>query len=249
MLQNDLQTTLKGIGFSSNEAAVYLAALELGPSSIWDISLKCGLQRSTCYSILEELTLKGSCAKTNDGRRALYTVTSPKRLMLAARTRYERFERSISQLDAVASQSTQKPIVRFYEGPEGVREVFLSCLDGSSTEPILFMGNDEIANTYYPEVLEEYAILRQKLHIPIRVIFEDLPFNRKNYPTDSKKLRECRFYPAEKFHLSIETQIVGDKVAYISHHPQHPFAYVIENTAFASCERQKFELLWEAANN
>ena len=247
-MDKELQTTLRGIGFSPNEAAVYLAALELGPSSMWDIALKCGLQRSTCYSLMEELVIKGYASKDTDGKRALYAVTSPKRLMLAARTRYERFERSISELDALASKSTQKPIVRFYEGVEGVREVYLSCLDTPKGEPVLFMGNDAIATENYPDVIREYAELRQIRKVPIRVIFEDLPFNRENYPTNPGMLRECRFYPPEKFHLPIETQISGDRVMYISHNAQSPFAYVIENAAFADCERQKFELLWAAGN-
>jgi len=246
-MNKDLLTTLRGIGFSANDATVYLSALELGPSSIWDISLKSGLQRSTCYSILEELVLKGSCSKSNDGRRALYSVASPKRLMLAARTRFERLERSVSELDALASKSSAKPIMRFYEGLEGVREVYLSCLDVPQGTTVLYMGSDEITEQNYPEILQEYMAVRQAKQIPIRVIFEDTPANRRIGPDDMTQLRATRYLKTEAFHPVIETQICGDMVAYVSHNAQTPFAYVIENAAFAEQERQKFELLWGVA--
>ena len=248
-MDKELQTVLHGIGFSSNEAAVYLATLELGPSSIWDISLKSGLQRSTCYSIMEELTLKGHANKTNDGRRSLYAVSSPKRLMIAARTRFERFERSVSELDALASQSSQKPVVRFYEGQEGVRDVFLSVLDVPKGTEILYMGSDEITERNYPEILAEYMHQRQVKKVPIRVIFEDTPANRSIGPNSPEKLRATKYLPTNLFHPVIETHISGDRVSYVSHNVQSPFAYVIENAAFAEQERQKFELLWNGAQD
>lgn len=248
-MHNELHNTLRGIGFSANEATVYLTALELGPSSIWDISLKCGLQRSTCYSLMEELLIKGYASKDNDGRRAIYAVASPKRLMLAARTRYARFERSISELDAVASKSPQKPIMRFYEGVEGVREVYLSCLDVPQGVEVLYLGSDEITEKNYPAILKEYMALRQEKKVPIRVIYEDTEINRRIGPDDPAKYRQTRYLPVNVFHPPIETQISGDRVAYVSHNVQTPFAYVIENAAFAEQERQKFELLWKIAES
>ena len=245
--QKELQPILQGIGFSKNEALVYLSVLELGPSSIWDIAKKSGLKRSTCYSLLEELALKGHASSSNDGKRVLYAVTSPKRLMLAAKTRYSRFETAISRLDALASKSTQKPVVRFYEGLAGVREVYLSCLDVPKGTEILYMGSDEIIQANYPELLKEYMALRQERQVPIRVLFEDTPANREIGPDDINQLRATRYLPSELFHPPIETQISGDRVAYISHSTLMPFAYVIENAAFAEQERQKFEVMWGAA--
>lgn len=245
--QNDLLPVLQGVGFSEHEAVVYLAALELGPASVWDISAKSGVKRPTCYFILDELITRGVASRAQDQKRTIYTVISPKRVLTAARTRLTRLESAVTQLDALASRSTQKPVIRFYEGMAGLREVYLSCLDAPKGSEILYMGSDEITKANYPELLDEYIALRQEKKVPIRVIFEDTPANRWIGPDDLAKLRQTRYLPTEQFQPLIETQIVGDRVAYISHSSDAPFAYVIENAAFAAQERQKFELLWRLA--
>lgn len=54
-----LQDTLKQIGFSEKETLVYLAILENGRLSFTDISKKTGLNRTTTYSVAQELITRG----------------------------------------------------------------------------------------------------------------------------------------------------------------------------------------------
>ena len=48
---------LKSLGFSEKEARVYLALLELGPSTTTEIARKSKINRTTGYDILESLAL------------------------------------------------------------------------------------------------------------------------------------------------------------------------------------------------
>src|SRR3989344_5825627 len=121
---DELITTLKGIGLAKNEAAVYLACLELGPSSIWDIAKKSGIKRPTCYVILDELIWKGHASSTNDGKRTIYSVNSPKQLLRAVELRFTRFSNAIGQLEGLASKNPQKPVVSLYEGVNGIAEAY-----------------------------------------------------------------------------------------------------------------------------
>lgn len=50
---------LKHIGLSENEAKVYLAMLELGPSPMLEIAAKAGINRPTAYAQLEALKKGG----------------------------------------------------------------------------------------------------------------------------------------------------------------------------------------------
>jgi len=52
-------TQLKHIGLSNNEAKVYLAMLELGPSPVLDIAAKAAINRPTTYVQIELLKKKG----------------------------------------------------------------------------------------------------------------------------------------------------------------------------------------------
>ncbi|MBI2590251.1 TrmB family transcriptional regulator, partial [Candidatus Berkelbacteria bacterium] len=49
---------LEELGFSENEARIYAANLELGPSTVADIARKAGVNRTTGYNILEVLVAK-----------------------------------------------------------------------------------------------------------------------------------------------------------------------------------------------
>lgn len=60
----EINRILENLGFSDNEAKVYLAALETGLSSAQDIADKAKLKRTTTYSVLDVLVRKGFILKT-----------------------------------------------------------------------------------------------------------------------------------------------------------------------------------------
>lgn len=247
--QKDLISILQGIGMTKNQAIVYMAILELGPSPIWDIAQLSGLKRSTCYSLLEELIIKGHANSTNDGKRAIYDVTSPKRLLLAAETRVNRFARTLNEFDFLANKTLHKPSIRFYEGEAGVKEVYFSCLDMPKGQEVYVISDPAQTHATYPEVMKDYIAERIRRKIPSNGIFVDTPENRVITPTDLKSFRQSRYLTAAKLNLSVETQISGDRLAYISHSVHNPFAMVIESPLLAEQERQRFQLIWELAQD
>lgn len=247
--QNDtLLLALKGIGFSKNEALVYLATLELGRSSIWEIAKKSGIKRPTCYVLLDELIWKGYATSTNDGRRTLYSVNSPKQLLRAVETRFSRFSNTITQLEALASNNPQKPTVRLYEGVNGIAEAYNASINQPKGGEILIYGT-QLVETHYRDMMVDYINQRVKKGIHAKVILAETDYNRSVPPRDNRELRETRFLPIETFNPSIEVNIFGDSIAYIAHSEKTPFATVIENSTLASEEKQRFNLLFEQAKN
>ncbi|HBR80028.1 TPA: transcriptional regulator, partial [Candidatus Uhrbacteria bacterium] len=68
---------LINVGFSDKEAAVYLAALQLGLSSIQDIAKKSGVNRATTYLLVDVLIKKGLMGVfVKDGRK-FFAAESP----------------------------------------------------------------------------------------------------------------------------------------------------------------------------
>jgi HTH-type transcriptional regulator, sugar sensing transcriptional regulator len=243
---NDLILALKGAGLNKNEATIYLTCLELGPSSIWDIAKKSGIKRPTCYVILDELTWKGLASSTFDGKRTIYSVDSPKQLLRTVERRQERLTQSLSQLEAVASKSPQKPVVRLYEGVQGVMEAYNNTLDRPKGSEILIYGT-ALVEVNYKEFINDYIANRVKKGISTRVILADTPENRQIATRNSGELRETRFLPEEQFNPTVEVNISGDSIAYIAHSETEPFATVIENATLAQEEKQRFNLLWNSA--
>lgn len=245
--QNDeLLGALRGAGLSKNEAMVYLACLELGPSAIWDIALKSGIKRPTCYVLLEELAVKGLASSANDGKRTIYTVASPKQLQMALERRQNRLLSAMTSLSALASKSPTKPVVRLYEGSSAVVEVYNLTLDQPKGGEIFIYGTVQV-ETAYAEEIAEYIKNRVKRQISVRVILPDTPANRDILSRDAGELRQTRFLPEKVFSRQTEMNIFADTIAYIAHSETEPFATVIESPTLAFEEKQRFELLWQLA--
>lgn len=244
---DDLIRSLRGIGFSKNEAIVYLATLELGQASIWEIAKKSGIKRPTCYVLLEELAFRGYASSVNDGKRVIYSVAPPKQVLKAVQRRQERFIDALNELEGIASKSPHKPSVRFYEGISGVMEAYNLTLERPRGSEILIYGTS-LVEINYGEFIGEYIANRSKKGITARVLLADNEQNRLVPERDKKELRETKFLPLDKFNPTIEVNISGNMVAYIAHSEQEPFATIIENATLAKEEIERFNLLWEVAN-
>lgn len=245
---DELHSTLMAVGFSQNEAWLYLTLLELGPATVWQIAKKSGIKRPTCYLVLEELAFKGLASSVNDGKRTIYSVSSPKQLNLRIERQQARFQSALPQLTALASHSPQKPIVRLYEGIEGVMEAYNLSLNQPKGGEILIYGTAEVKKSY-GNFIHEYIAARCKKGIRARGILPDNQYNREILKTDEANLRVTRFFPEDKFGIHTEINIFEDTIAYIAHSEATPFATVIENQTLAEEEKQRFNLLWDLASS
>ncbi|MFA7254269.1 MAG: helix-turn-helix domain-containing protein [Patescibacteria group bacterium] len=245
-MTTQLLDILKDLSLHENAAKIYLACLELGPSSIWDIAKKSGIKRPTCYVILEELAWKGLASSENDGRRTKYSVVSPKQLALMEERRHSRFLNGVSELQSIASKSKNKPVIRTFEGKEGIAQVYNLILALPKGTPTYAIGSNLLSGKF-SNVLTEFVESRKKKGIPSQVLFPDTPADRALMVDRKNEQREMRFLPANKFDPRTSTNIFGDTVAYIVHGEDEPFATVIESASLAEDEKQRFLLLWDIA--
>ena len=72
---------LKQVGLTNNEALVYRALLEFGPSLAGQISRKAGLHRRTVYDTTEMLIKKGLLGYILKNNRRVFEAVSPKRFL------------------------------------------------------------------------------------------------------------------------------------------------------------------------
>ncbi len=63
-----IEKYLLSIGFSVKEIKVYLSSLELGESSVLDISKNSRINRTTIYPIIDSLTKKGLISLIQKGK-------------------------------------------------------------------------------------------------------------------------------------------------------------------------------------
>ena len=244
---DNLISTLKLAGMNETEAKIYLACLELGPASAWNIYLKTKIKRPTCYAVLDNLVADGLASKTDDGVRLIFSVAEPKKILMKIDQRKNEFHKSLPLFDALKSESKEKPKIRVYEGVEGVRQAYMLSLDQPDDSEILVLGSAKIWSEYN-DANKLYVAERVSKNIKLKVIFANTNENHVFLKLDREEMRETKFLPPEYFNPKVETQVYGNTVVYIAHSEKEPFATVIENESIANDEKQRFEILWKVSH-
>lgn len=246
-INNNLIELLSNAGLSENQAKIYLAGLELGPSSIWQIAKKSGVKRPTCYVILEELSYKGFTSSANDGKRVIYSVISPKQLLLKEEYKHNRLRNAAPQFLAIASQAKEKPKIRTFEGAAGITEVYAMATEEPRGSSFLILGANML-ETEFVSSISESIIKRNKKGILTRGIFPDNQINRSmSLEGTPIEKHDNRFLPETKFNPQTQILIFGQTVAYLVHTETEPFVTVVESNSLAHDEGERFELLWAMA--
>jgi len=144
---------LRKLGLKEKEVNVYLAALELGFSSVQNIAKKAAISRPTAYEIIKELTGKGLMKEvkkqgTTQGERTFFAAESPDNLLGLLRVQKREIEekerefvRIISALRAKYNIAGQSEI-RSFEGKNEIK-VLLDDFSQSQTANIYFIGTDQ----------------------------------------------------------------------------------------------------------
>jgi sugar-specific transcriptional regulator TrmB len=149
---------LRKLGLKEKEVNVYLAALELGYTSVQNLARQANISRPTAYAIIRGLIKKGLMREIKrkgliKGEKSAFTAESPDSLLGLLRVqkreieeREREFIRIISILQSRYYLTGQNEI-RTYEGPAGLK-LLLDDFSQSQTNEIYFIG--EQATTFKP---------------------------------------------------------------------------------------------------
>src|SRR3989344_4668462 len=131
---------LENMGLSRHEARVYLALLELGRGTVTQIAQSAQMNRTTGYDILERLSLYGLASRAGTGtKKKHYAAEPPVRLKQYLENKKHQAERRLEDADAVLSdlqglyKKESKPVIKFFEGREGARNIYWHTLEANST--------------------------------------------------------------------------------------------------------------------
>ena len=118
---------LKEIGLSEKEAEVYLSLLEGDAYSILDLSKKTKINRTTIYPVIKSLSEKGLVSETTVNTKTYYQAESPDRLetfverqKILLEENSKKIKDLIPQLKSVQREMGERPIVKYFEGKEGI---------------------------------------------------------------------------------------------------------------------------------
>lgn len=244
-----LEESLKQIGFSEPEAAIYLALLELGRGTVSQIAIRAKIQRTSGYHILSSLTAKGLATISGREPKQEYVAESPANLQRYVERELERQKGIVSRttglisdLTAISSQG-DRPRVRFFEGAKGLQEVYEDTLTAS--ESIRAMANVDHMHETLPDYFPKYYERRARKGIGIRAIIPATSIGKNRAAKDKEESRETALVPPKQFSFSPEINIYDNKVMIASW--REKLGIIIESAEIADAMKKTFELAWAEA--
>jgi sugar-specific transcriptional regulator TrmB len=234
---------LKSIGLSDKEIKIFIASIQLGSSTVNEISRKSKIFRTYCYDVLEKLVEKGIVNYAIKSGVKYYESVDPSTLLKIEQDRLEQLKSVIPHLEDLKKTTTKKPKVEFYEGKEGIKSIHEDIIRTKPDE-VLGYGNttkhDEIMSLYFPRYIKE----RVENKIKIRVITEKSVAGLKVKAADKKEFRETKFFK-NRFDFPTIKYVYGNKIALISL-GVNIIGTIIEDKELADSEKYIFDILWDS---
>lgn len=234
-------TLLKSLNLTDDQASVYVAALELGQATMLALAKKSGVNRTKIYRFIEELKIRQLITETRKRKRNLYGAVHPEQLVEMTRETTREVESLLPELLAVYNRSRTKPRVTFYEGVEGMKDVYADTL--KERKEIVGWSDYEYSFKVLRGYLTHYPQERVKRNIFYKVIARENLETRRLQKIGFKELREVRVTPSGD--QQTELYVYGNKVAHLNFRSNPVFAVIIEDPAISATMRQIWKEAWE----
>ena len=249
-----LERNLEKIGLQPKEAKVYLAMLELGQATVQQIAAKADVVRPTTYVIIKKLLALGIASSIEVKGKTLLIAEDPHELTAVLEEQEHQLTTKRSELDGVMSQlmaiynrKQGKPVVRYFEGEDG-----LQALERAARSRI-----EPNATVYYvmPIDLVENRFRRQRsTSVEERVsqgIRAKTIYTHADGPIPEeihlKNLREAVFIPRSDFPLDATISIYPKLFVKLFYFGSNPHGILIESPELARNFELLFNLAWEGA--
>lgn len=235
---------LEKLNLSPREADVYVALLELGETSIERISQKSKIKRTTIYDVIKTLKEKGLVMSLKKKKRNLYYAEDPRILGNQLEEKKTVLNNILPQLLSIANFIDKKPDIRFFEGIEGIKNVYQDTLKYPNQE-ILMWGSPEVNKHFDKDFLWNYYILKRiENKISMRAIGPQEKIVEEIKANDQVELRQTRLNPYSEFQFDVEINLYGKrKIGIMSFREQ--VGLIIESEKIYNTLKSIFELNWK----
>lgn len=241
--------SLISLGLSEKESVVYLAILELGRGTVTQIARKANINRTSGYDVLDSLAHMGLVRISGKEPKQEYVAESPDSILVLLQKRMSETEQQLQAARQLVPKlkSTHRiedrPQVKFYEGPQGLKQVYEDTL--TSSEEIRAYATVDDMHQGLPNYFPEYYKRRAGKGVAIRAIVPKTEAGVERRSRDADEKREIAFVPADKYYFSPEINIYDNKVMIASW--REKLGIIIESAEIADAMKKIFELAWAEA--
>ncbi len=241
---------LQHLGLTEKEARIYLALLQLGAATPYQIAKKAELKRPTAYVIAEELVEKGLIVHVPGESPKRYIARTPDAFFEAAESRLVKAKSVLPELRSLqkGTGTTEKPSILYYEGAEGIRQAYdYKKKELHGKEIVGFFASPEDATPAVTQVFMEWNEYKEKHGPKVRGLTVDnailIPYAK--YIAPGKGSIRAKFLPPDLYNAKASIESCDNQFVRICL-IESTEALIIESPKFATALKEVFELLWKA---
>jgi len=245
-MKQEYTQTLQKIGLAESEAKVYLANLEIGPSSIIKIAQKSGLTRQTVYTLMPKLVEAGLIKEITNGIKRHFEATNPDTLKDRVLAISSQIDELVPELKSRQATNAAIPLITVYENPAAMRDWyrhFMAEIEDGDDFLVWSAGKDwyEMDREFYQKFIDYKATKKIKNY----VIGQNSPDSRKlleniNGPIDSFEYR----ISDENWNTNVDKWIWRDEICFQTLRENATNLIVIKSVDLAAIERFNFYRVW-----
>ena len=241
----DFQNQLEQAGLSKREAALYMALLQAGPSSIVTIAKKSGMKRPTVYLVLDELVRKGLVSLVPKEKRKLFIALSPERIIESLDERSRSLRELLPQMMRLYKNQSEQPKIQVMESTEGMMNAYREITTFKKDQEILTFFSFDVIGPEFEKMWDLFVDMYRKHHVVGRDLVSG-DHTGQAWIAKAKRIPnyQIRQMP-EGFTFFSDTIIYGNKVVLMSHKKR--FAVIIESEDIVKSLHTLYDLAWQSA--
>ena len=238
---------LTDIGLNKTQAKAYIALVKQGSLTPPALAKLINETRTNAYTVLDKLTELGLAKKSERDKKLIYKVENPVALeKLVIANRHEALEREKKIKNAMPTllnyfyTYSEQPGVRFFQGKEGIEDIYKDQLHTGKTIRVIRSWKDR---DFFGKGV--YSIWRKrpaKHGIPTIMLSPDVPDANNDPELDKKLLFSRTWMNKNDYTAPVEWDIYGDKVSIISF-GEEAIGMIIESPQIADSMRQLFAIM------
>jgi len=240
-----LTEVLQKMGLTENEAKVYMAAISLGPSPVLRLSRGAGVKRTTVYSVIESLKMKGLMGEEHKGLKTIFVATNPERLEDVLDERKKVLTKHMGDFTTIFNLRAGEGTLRYYESLEAVKGVYDDILkDVRPGDYYCVIGDVERLLELDQKFFAGFLERRSGKDLDIRLLYTDSERARYGKQFARNFNQQVKILP-EGTRLTTSLVITPQKI--VINQYETPFSCIVIQTKSAiQMQKEVFEVMWRS---
>lgn len=251
-----VQTYFAKLGLGAEIADLYLALHAKGPQTISELSRNAGIERTRIYRLIDQVLESGLIEVETHYKRGVLKAAPIANLRILISKREQELQSLQDELQMVEqvlgrnSLSSPATRIQFYQGPEGVKQMFWNETKAKTSICGILYENMQIKTN--SRFFERWVETCNQKDVHFRGIIGDsfLASQKAWYGNpQSHRIKhwEARKIDEKVFPITHSTFVYDSVVAYYNWKDDEIFGIEIYNQQIADSQRQLYELVWQKA--